>query len=186
MNLKVRRFVAAFVVFSVIALLILLIANYRGEGGLKVTAPETRNIGVKMDRVRYSSSREGRTEWELEAEEATRLKNEDVMRLRSVSLRYYPATGKPYVLKSREGALMESAGVMSAEGDVVLTFEGGYELRTSRLDYSMKKREMTSDEEARILSKGMDITGRGIVIEPDKGRVRLLKDVKAVIKAGPA
>lgn len=186
MNFNTRRFVAAFVIFSVIGLFMLVIANYRREGTLRVTAPESKNIGVRMDQVRYSSTSWGRLEWELEADRATRLKNEDVMRLETVSLRFYPKRGRPYLLKSKDGTLREKTGEMTATGGVRLTFEDGYELLTSRLRYSLKSREMTSDDPARILSRGMEITGTGLVIEPESGRLRLLRDVKAVIKANPA
>lgn len=183
MKRKIRVICACFIVLSILALALLVAFHYWTKKGIEVTITEDRQIGVKIDDIHYSRTREGRVEWVLDAESATSFKVEDVMVFENVRLVFYAKDGRPYKMSAREGRFDEGSGQVEAEGDVrVESMDGTYTLTTERIKYSSSNKEITSDGHVRISTAAMDVTGVGFRVEIDAGRLYLAKDVRAVFK----
>jgi len=186
MNRKLRISLAVFVVISTVALVALVIAHSRLRGALKVTFDADRGVGLQVDDVHYSGSRQGRLEWELDAGSAMRAKGSDALLLDTVSAVFYGADGKSYRMKAGRAKYVESTGEIEAEGGVTVRSAraGGRPvvLTTARLRYSTKTGKATTKERVVITVPGMNVSGKGMLFEVESDRLTVLDDVRAVIR----
>ncbi|MBI5344342.1 MAG: LPS export ABC transporter periplasmic protein LptC [Deltaproteobacteria bacterium] len=180
---KIRFFFLAFVVLSVIAVAASVMMR-SGRNAYKVEFTEDKKIGVRIDNVHYSSNRNGRVEWTLEAASAVRMKDDDTAILDEVDMVFYAKDGASYRLKAKKARFRESIGELTAEGDVTVTSASGVGLKTEKIKYSVKTARVTSNERVELRALGMVVTGVGLLSEIDNGRFFLFKDVKAVLNGG--
>ncbi|HHL39020.1 MAG TPA: LPS export ABC transporter periplasmic protein LptC [Deltaproteobacteria bacterium] len=188
MNRRLKGFLVTFIVLSVAALAALSLVNGRIKrevNAIRMTVDREAGMGVKIDNVRYSGMKEGRREWELEAETATYYKGEDLAVLDDVKAVLYSEAGT-YTLRGREGRYFGSAGRIDVSGGVtVVSVEaggGGYRLETERISYFTDEKRISTDDEVRLFSAAFDVDGVGLRIDIDEGRLTVLDDVKTVLK----
>lgn len=136
---------------------------------------------TSITKVQYSGIRGDRREWELTADSATQLKDRAVMVLKNVKLTYYTEQGLSYTLNGRQGSYSAEMGDITVEGGVTVLSQG-YTMLTDSLTYSPKLRTVSTKASVRLSSPRMDVTGVGMIIETDTENIRVLKDVRAVLK----
>lgn len=182
MNRKVRISLGTFIVLSVAGLVLLVILHYQTRNSIQVNIVEDKKIEVKIDRIHYSGTSAGKLEWEMEASSAKRSKDDDLTYLRSVKVTYYPKKGSPYTMTADDATFREATGEISASGSVVVESKGGYRFSAQSVRYSMKTRELTTDDAVELRYSGLDLKGEGLHAELENGRFRLFKNVKAVFR----
>lgn len=185
MNRKIRAGLVAFIAISLAALAVLVLFHYRirGVGNVEVVIDDEGDVGVRIEEIHYSGTRDGRTEWELRADSATRTREGGVTTLEDVSFTYYvPEEDDEITLTAPAGTYDEQRGVIDATGGVTITSRSGYSLRSDTLRYSLTERKITTDAPVDISSRGLEVRGRGLLVEPDKGKMRIFSDIEAVVK----
>ncbi|MFQ5464756.1 MAG: LPS export ABC transporter periplasmic protein LptC [Thermodesulfobacteriota bacterium] len=182
MNRKIKVGLTAFIVLSVAALALLVALRYRSENRVTVTFNENKDIEVKIEKIHYSGNRDGRLEWELKADSATRTRGDGLAAFETVSFVYYTAEGDRITLEAPRGSYDEARGVIDASGGVTVSSSSGYTVRSESMRYSVGSREITSGSRVEIASGTMEVSGIGFLVEVDRGRLRLMKDVEAVIR----
>lgn len=143
--------------------------------------------GIKAEKVRYTGTRKGRTEWELEAETAAYTEADETTRLEDVKVIFYSANGDEvanYTMTSDKGSYDSGNGLIEVSGDVVVTSPDGYDLKTDRLVYSEKTGEISTKEYVLIKSEKMTVAGTGLVVEIESERLSLLSGVRAEFRDG--
>lgn len=183
MNRKIRIFLSAFIALSIAGLAALVIVHYQTKDKYKIVFNEDKQVSVKIDKVHYSGTKEGRIEWVLDAESAVRSKNTDMVVLDTVKLVFYAKNGTPYTLKAKEGKFRESTGEVTATGGVTVESKEGYKLAVENAEYMMKTKKITSKDHVEITSDRIDVKGEGLLVDVDTGTLEILKNVKAVFKA---
>lgn len=171
----------AFIILSVVGLSVLVVIHFKTQKTYRVPYTGEGGVEVKIDNVHYSRTREGKLEWELDARRATRYKKDDLMVFETLKMKFYPAVGTPYTLSAKEGIYREPAGIMDASGEVRMRSEDGYLLETEKLRYSSKNSEVATDEPVHIIYSGMDVTGNGFLMDTDKGKLYIRRNVKALL-----
>lgn len=185
MNRKLRVSLSAFIVLSVLSLAVLVFINSRTKDAQKIIFTEDKKVSLEVDRVHYSGTRAGRVEWELDADSATRPKDSDLTIFKTVKVVFYGKNGIPYTLKAKEGRFSESKGEIEAIGQVTVESKDGYTVSTESLMYAVNKKEISSGEKVSITSEAMDLSGEGLLVKVDEGKLFLSKNVKAVIRGTP-
>lgn len=181
MNRKVRIALYAFIALSILGLAVAVFVHQQTQNVMRVSFTEDRKLEVRIDRIRYSGTKQGRVEWEFEADYATREKGEDLTVFNNVNATYYPEAGAPYTLKAREGRYWEAAGLVHAIGGVRVESRGRFVLETERLEMEMESRRISTPLEVAITSEMMDVRGRGLEADVDTGDLTILSDVRAVV-----
>lgn len=181
MNQRIRLAIVSFIALSVIALLILIFAHYRDKDNIKISIDIEKGVGVEITKLHYSGvSRKGVT-WEMDAERAQRIKGSDVTLIQGIKAVFHSKEGLPYTLTAADGRFNEADGSLDVKGGVVLKSEAGDTLTTDNLHYAASTREITTSEPVTITQSSLKITGVGLHLDLDTGKVRILKDVKAVV-----
>jgi LPS export ABC transporter protein LptC len=183
MNRKIRIALSAFVILSIISLAVLVYIYYKADKGSKASFEQDERVQVNIEKIRYSGTKKGRVEWELEADSARRSKDEDLTILENIKVTFYARGGSSYVLTAKKGTFREAAGEIVASGDVVIEASGdGYTIKTNSLTYLVNDRKITSAERVKMTSRGIDLEGTGLVALVDKESFRLLRKVRAVFR----
>lgn len=183
MNRKIRVALSSFVVLSIVSLAVLVFIYYRAGKEPKAAFEQDERVEVTVEKIRYSGTKAGRVEWELEADAARRSKGEDLTTLDNVRVTFYAKDGTSYVLTSKEGRFREAAGEIVATGDVVIKSSGdGYTIRTGSLTFLLRNKLIKTEDKVRMTSRGTDLEGTGLLASVDQKSFRLLKGVRAVFR----
>ncbi len=183
MRHRLSFLLAVFAGACLIVLLLLLSGRFDGKVGYKTASLDSSRIGVRLKDIRYTSTRYGDLEWELEAEEALRTKERGVMELSAVRMVFYEKAGKRHTLKANEALFSDASGDVEARGRVALTSDDGSGLRTESLAYTHQSKKLSSKVRVEIFYNGVEAVGIGMLADMDTGRFVLLKDVRAVFRA---
>lgn len=183
MNRRIRAFLSAFIVLSIVGLAALVFIHYKTRELPQEDFMEDEKVQVSIDRIRYSGTKDGRVEWELEAMSANRSREEDLTIFEEVKLVFYAGDGSSYTLTAREGTFREVAGEIGVSGDVVIeSGKEAYVLRTDTLKYLINKKEVSTPDRVTVTSAKLDLEGTGFLGFIESGEFRLLKNVKAVFR----
>lgn len=182
MNKKIRLVVAVAVVASVVGLIYMTISEYRAKSSITALQPRDRGVSGMIENVHYSSTRGGRVDWELDAKTAVRRKNGDALTLDKVVMLIHSKGGDIYTLNAKDAIYSQSSGDVDASGGVTVKTMSGVTMNTDRVRYSTKTKKAATDGAVRVTSDKMTVTGKGLIMEPDKGSFSLLKEVKAIIR----
>ncbi len=185
MKRKVKAVSGLFIVVCVVGLATLVGLHYMNSKGLEVVVAEDRSVGVKMSGIHYSSTRDGRVEWVLDAKSATAFKSGERTLFDAVRLVFYASDATVYKLTAAEGRVDEALGTVVVEGDVhVESLDGRYSLKTELLNYSSELKRFETDRAVEIAASGMDVTGTGLMVDIDRGVLEVHKEVRAVLRDG--
>ncbi len=182
MRHKLRVTLLAFIALLVLGLVVSVYVHYKTRNSFKITFNEDKKLEVRIDNVHYSGTKEGRVEWELKADSAKKTKGVDLTLLTNVTAVLYSRNGKSYTLTAREGRYVEGAGEVSVEGNVRIESTDGFVMNTEKLLYKLDSKEISTDADVEMTSGAMDVRGTGFVAEVTAGRLKILKNVRAVIK----
>lgn len=183
MNRKIRAALSAFIVLSVVGLIVLVFIHYNTRELPQEDFVEDEKVQVRIDTIHYSGTKDGRVEWELDARSASRSREEDLTLFEDVRVTFYAGDGSSYTLTAREGSLRELAGEIGVSGDVVIkSGEGGYVLRTDTLKYLINEKKVSTPDRVVVTSDRLDLEGTGFTGLVESGEFRLLDDVKAVFR----
>ncbi|MBI5562015.1 MAG: LPS export ABC transporter periplasmic protein LptC [Deltaproteobacteria bacterium] len=181
MNRKIRLILAVFIALSVAGLAALIYAHYRVKD-IKVVINADKGVGVEITGLHYSGANGGGVTWELDAERAWRAKGSEVTTVEGIKAVFHSKDGMPYTLTARQGAFMEADRTLDVTGGVVLESKAGERLTTDSLHYSDRSRDVTTSVPVRITTPAIEITGVGLRFDLDRGKVWILRDVKAVMR----
>jgi LPS export ABC transporter protein LptC len=125
--------------------------GYRRLSTLPEQGPSTPAAMESMvvERVHQSATRDGRTEWSLDAATAQyRLSEKDVL-LTDLFATFFTRDDQKVYLTARHGTVMTESHDMEAYENVVI-YNDTYRLETGRMTYSHDSRIITSDEPVTI------------------------------------
>ncbi|MBI5599028.1 MAG: LPS export ABC transporter periplasmic protein LptC, partial [Deltaproteobacteria bacterium] len=180
MTKKLRFFLLLFIGLSMAGLAAAVFINFSLKKDSKErVAP---GPGAAITKVRYYGIRDSRREWELEADSAAQLKTTDPILLKGVRLVYYAKEGLAYTVRGRDGVYGVDTGEITVEGDVTVESRNGYTLKTDApLTYTTGRRIVRTNGRIRLLSRTIEVTGAGLIMDMDTEKVSVLKDVRTVL-----
>lgn len=183
MNRKIRISLSAFIAFSIIGLVVMVLIHYQTKENLGVKFKGDEKVQVRIDKIQYSGTKNGKVEWELVADSASRVKGEDLTVFENIKVTFYSRDGAPYVLTAKQGRFMEEAGEIFASGDVIVESPAeNYRLKTETLKYGINTKEISSEDRVGITSDRLDVEGTGLLGSVDKKSFTLSEKVRAVFR----
>jgi len=181
MNHRIRFYLAAFIVLSVIGLAILILAHYRTRENLGIVIDVKKGVGVEVTGLHYSGTGGKGTTWEMDARSAQRIKGSELTLVHDIKAVFHSRDGVPYTLTAPEGRFREAEGVLEVTGGGVLESDSGERLTTETMNYSSIAREITSDAPVTITMKTLKVTGVGLHVDTETGKLTILHSVTAVV-----
>ncbi len=182
-NLNVRNLLALAILFLAGSLAVTVVRNFRGPAPEKVLESTPRNVDLALKKIHYTETRDGVRRWTLVADSAAHDMEDGIAHIKNIRMTFYDAGGVGAVtLTARRGELKPDAHEMEARGNVVVKSARGYTMYTDRLQYRENDRMIRTAEPVRLVSKTMDVRGKGMRFNVQDQSVRLLSDVRGQVK----
>jgi len=134
-----------------------------------------------LDRLRYTETREGVKEWELEAASAQYFKEDGTVVFEKVRAAFFGKNEQTYSLEGEKGRLNTQTKAIEAFGGVKLETSDGYSLETQSLRYQADHRELSTEDAVEMRGPQGKITGTGLIVHLDQQRMKILRQVSVVL-----
>ena len=141
---------------------------------------------LKLDRLRYTETREGVKEWELEAASAQYFKEEGSVVFEKIRAAFFGKNEQTYILEGEKGRLNTQTKAVEAFGGVRLETSDGYSLETRSLRYQADKRQLSTGDPVEMSGPQGKLTGTGLVVDLDQQRIKVLRQVTVVLTSWDA
>jgi LPS export ABC transporter protein LptC len=141
----------------------------------------TTSADLKLDRVRYTETREGVKEWELEAICAQYFKEESTVFFDKVKATFFGKNGERYVLVGEKGKFNTQTKVIEVFDGITLKSSDGYQMCTRSLKYQAEKRELCTSDAIEITGPQLRVEGIGLIVELDRQQLKVLRQVTTTL-----
>jgi LPS export ABC transporter protein LptC len=148
----------------------------------KVPKVSTGGADMKLEKVRLVEDKHGQKTWELEAHSARRYEDQNMMVLEDVKLTFYGKEGRVFYLTSKEGKIYQDSKNVDLKGDVVLTSNDGYQLKTQSASYHHAEQIVSTPDPVEIEGEQIRMTGKGMLVNVEAKTFRILSQVKTHLK----
>ena len=136
---------------------------------------------LKLDRLRYTETREGVKEWELEASSAQYFKEDGTIVFDKVKATFFGKNRETYFLEGEKGRLNTQTKAIEAFDGVKLKSSNGYQMSTRSLRYQADKRELSTADPIEMSGPDGTITGIGLVVNLEQQRMKVLNQVTTIL-----
>jgi LPS export ABC transporter protein LptC len=123
-----------------------------------------------VERIHQSATRDGRTEWTLDAASAQYLLAEKKVLLTDLFVTFFTQEGQKVYLTARHGTVMTDSHDMEAHDDVVV-YNELYRLNAERMTYAQTSRVITCDTPVRIIGQAGEILADALAMDLNTNRL---------------
>jgi lipopolysaccharide export system protein LptC len=133
-----------------------------------------------VERIQQTSTRDGRTEWSLEAASAQYLMAEKRMIFKDVAVTFFTEDGQRVHLTSRNGSVQtESHDVVAHDGVVI--YNDLYRMETEEMNYSQAARMITSQTPVKISGQAGELTADSLSLDLAANRLIMKGNVRGTL-----
>ena len=136
---------------------------------------------LQLDRMKYTETREGVKEWELEAASVRYFQDENMVFLEKVKATFFGKNQESYTLVGERGRFNTQTKAIEVFDGVRIESSDGYRMQTQTLEYRAEKRELRTSDPVEMSGPQLDVRGTGLVVELDHQRVKILKQVTTIV-----
>lgn len=148
-----------------------------GDGGLSEGA------GVRIDRVQQEATRNGVTEWRLDAVSANLARGGDVAVFEDPEITLFFENQPPVRLTAQEGRVKTDTNDIDLEGDVVID-NPEYILKTESLRYRHQDRALSSPTPVDILNRRFMLKADTAEVDMMRKRALFSGNVRGILTEG--
>lgn len=123
-----------------------------------------------VERVHQSATRDGRTEWSLDAATAQYRLSEKKVLLTDLNVTFFTRDDQKVYLTARHGTVMTDSHDMEARENVVI-YNDAYRLEAEKMDYSHASRLITSDVPVKITGQAGDLAADSLRLDLNTNRL---------------
>ena len=185
MSLQIRKIKIILIALMVVVagILISVFDDYRKVMKKADTSflPENTGATLALKRLRQTETRNGITEWSLDAGSAYFIDGNKQAILKDLSVTFYPKDGLPVSVTADEGILKIDSNDIEASGHVVVKREG-YRLYTERIQYEHSRRVIHASRPVRITAAEFDLVADAMSFDLDTKKTQLKGNVRGTIR----
>ncbi len=164
-------FVSIGAIIGIVATTLILVRAQRVSKTYEKTQPQPSptESDTAMDRLYQVSTRDGRTEWKLEAASAQMDQDKQLAKLKDVSVVFYPKSGGEVSLTADRGIIHTDSKDIVVVGNVVVVNQN-YKMVTQRVKYSERKKTLTTTTPLAITNETSSLLADRMVYEITKNK----------------
>ena len=170
-----------------IGVLLALVAFYLIKSGKGfIQGPILKEImsgeGLRLKDIHFTQDDpdEG-TKWVLDAGEVRFSGDKNSLLFHDFRLRLEPENGSWFKLKGKSGDYSRDSGEINLRGDLEGFSGDGYRIVTEHILINEKTGLMTTDKQVKIFGPFFSVEGRGLFVDLEKERLKILSDVVTII-----
>jgi LPS export ABC transporter protein LptC len=139
-------------------------------------------VDLQVKNVHYTDVGDSGMKWEINADSAKYVKNENIVLFDRVRVKLVMTDGRTLVMTGDKGRSNTETKDMEVSGNVEIISDKGDHLTTDILRYSGAEQRIYTDSAVKMVNSRMQVTGVGMSFLLDDKDVALLSRVKANIK----
>lgn len=152
------------------------------EAVKKPPAVSTEGADMRLEKVRFVEDKHGQKTWELEAKSARQYQNQNMMVLEDVKVIFYGKGGRTVSLTGKEGKVYQDSKNMELVGNVELTSDDGYRLKTHSVSYRHSDKIASTSDPVEIEGEQIQLTGKGMLVNIEAKTFKILAQVKTQLR----
>jgi len=179
-NLPIRTLLLAGMAIVTLGLLGSILLRYQGHDVPQVDTPVATEADLRLDRIDYTETRDGKPFWSLQADSADHRIADGVSRVHNIRLTVFDQGELGDLrLTARQGNWQDPPGILEVSGDVVVTSTSGYTCYADQLVYSKLGQTLTTTGPVRLVGNGIEIEGIGMKMDVLSRQVSLHSAVRS-------
>lgn len=119
---------------------------------------------LAMGKVHQVSTRDGRTEWVLDATSAQMVENENRVMMKDITMIFYPKGGGEVHISAGRGVISTETNDVEVSEEVVVAYDR-YRLFSERLTYDKKQNRLISPKAVKIVSENSTLTADDMLFD---------------------
>lgn len=139
------------------------------------------NADLQVRDVLYTDVGKSGLKWEVRADTAQYMRNENVAHFEKIRVKLVLSDGKTIFLQGEYGKLYTDTKDMELTGKVEIVSDRGDRLVTDVLKYSGKEQRFYTDMPVYLENAGLKVKGVGMSLSLQNRDVALLSQVKAIV-----
>jgi len=183
MKLK-RSYVVAAIVIAVIVFagaVILYVERGRSAKNQLLNIVSDK-VDLEVRDVNYTDVGASGMKWEIKADSARYLKNENTILFDRIRVKLVMSDGRILVLTGDKGKANTETKDMEVAGNVEIVSDKGDKLTTDVLRYSGAEQRLHTQSAVKLENSRMQVKGMGMSFSLDEKTVSLLSKVKAIVR----
>jgi LPS export ABC transporter protein LptC len=145
-------------------------------------SPHSGMEAMVVERVHQSATREGRTEWSLDAATAQYRLPEKKVLLTELSVTFFTRDDQKVYLTARHGTVSTDSHDMEAHENVVI-YNDAYRLEAEKMAYSHASRVIASDDPVKITGQAGDLAADSLTLDLNTNRLVMRGHVHGTLVA---
>ena len=139
------------------------------------------SVDLQIKGFVYTEVGEANAKWEVKAQTATYNKKQELAVLEMVQIKLTTSDGKVFLMSADKGQMLTKEKNIEIKGNVVITSADGDRFSTDHLNYSDAEKKFYTDAPVTMENARMKITGKGLTLFMNDGRLNIPSMVKAKI-----
>jgi LPS export ABC transporter protein LptC len=148
----------------------------------KLPKISTGGADMRLEKIRFVEDKHGQKTWELEATSVQQYQDQNIMVLEDVKVTFYAKEGRTFFLTGKQGKVYQDSKNVDLVGDVVLTSNDGYELKTHSIAYRHLGKIVSTSDPVEIQGEQIHVTGKGMTVNIENKTFKILSEVKTQLK----
>ena len=137
---------------------------------------------MRLEKIRFVEDKHGQKTWELEAKSVRQYQEQNIMVLEDVKVTFYAKEGRIFYLTGKQGKVYQDSKNVDLIGDVVLTSNDGYQLKTHSASYRHVEKIVSTPDPVEIEGEQIRMTGKGMLVDMEAKTFKILSQVKTQLK----
>ncbi|HUN55494.1 MAG TPA: LPS export ABC transporter periplasmic protein LptC [Smithella sp.] len=138
-------------------------------------------VDLKFKGFNFTEVNEANAKWEVKADTATYDKKQDLAVLENVHIRLTTSDGKVFLMSADKGQILTKEKNIEIKGNVVITSDNNDRFSTDHLSYNNAEKKFYTDAPVVMQNKRMKLTGTGLTLYINDGKLSIPSMVKAKI-----
>jgi LPS export ABC transporter protein LptC len=148
----------------------------------KLPAVSTEGADVQLEKIRLVEDKHGQKTWELEAKSVRQYQDQNVLVLEDVKVTFYAKEGRTFFLTGKQGKVYQDSKNVELVGNVVLTTDDGYQLKTHSVSYRHLEKIASTSDPVEIEGEQIRLTGKGMLVNMEAKTFKILSQVKTQLR----
>ncbi len=148
----------------------------------RLPAVSTEGADMHLEKIRFVEDKHGEKTWELEAKSVHQYQEQNMIVLEDVKVTIYGKEGRTFFLTGKRGKVYQDSKNVELVGDVVLTSDDGYQLKTNSVSYRNAEKLVSTPDPVEIEGEQIRLTGKGMLVHTEDKTFKILSQVKTQLK----
>jgi LPS export ABC transporter protein LptC len=183
MKLSKKAIIVSLIVTVLLAILVVIAAVIKND----VSKPKNllkalqEGVDLKFKGFDFTEVNEANAKWEVKAETATYSKKQDLAVLEKIHIKLTTSDGKVFLMSADKGQMFTKEKNIEIKGNVVITSDNNDRFSTDHLNYNDAEKKFYTDAPVTMENKRMKLTGTGLTLYINDGKLSIPSMVKAKI-----